>query len=304
MATSVPVPMAMPRSAWASAAASLTPSPTMATTRPWSCSRRTTSTLSAGQHLGDHLADADLGGDGAGGARVVPGQQHRAQPQPGELRDRLGAGGFDGVGDDQDAAHGAVPADRDRGPPGGLGFGAGGVEPVVEPLRPLLGQPGRRGRRRRRDRRRRRARPGPGWRRSPAPAAGRRAGRGRRRRSRRRSGARRRPRPRRPARSSSLLVGALGGHDIDQCHLPGGDGAGLVQHDRVDPAGGLQDLRALDQDAQLRAAAGADQQRGRRGQPERARAGDDQHRDRGGERHLRAGTGRQPVRRAWPARAR
>ena len=34
MATSVPVPIARPRSAWASAAASLTPSPTIATTRP------------------------------------------------------------------------------------------------------------------------------------------------------------------------------------------------------------------------------------------------------------------------------
>ena len=34
IATSVPVPIARPRSAWASAAASLTPSPTIATTRP------------------------------------------------------------------------------------------------------------------------------------------------------------------------------------------------------------------------------------------------------------------------------
>src|SRR4029450_8415465 len=49
MATSVPVPMARPRSAWASAAASLTPSPTMATTWPSDWSRLTTSTLSAGR---------------------------------------------------------------------------------------------------------------------------------------------------------------------------------------------------------------------------------------------------------------
>ena len=66
--------------------------------------------------------------------------------------------------------------------------------------------------------------------------------------------------------------------------LAGGDGAGLVEHDRVDPAGGLEDLRTLDEDAELGAATGADQQRGGRGQPERARAGDDQDRDRGGER--------------------
>src|SRR6266511_2184512 len=48
MATSVPVPIARPRSAWARAAASLTPSPTIATTLPSACSRLTTSTLSAG----------------------------------------------------------------------------------------------------------------------------------------------------------------------------------------------------------------------------------------------------------------
>ena len=40
----------------------------------------------------------------------------------------------------------------------------------------------------------------------------------------------------------------------------------------------LQHLRALDQDAQLRSPPGADQQRGRRGQPERTGTGDDQHR--------------------------
>ena len=38
IATSVPVPMAIPRSAWASAGASLMPSPTMATTLPAACS--------------------------------------------------------------------------------------------------------------------------------------------------------------------------------------------------------------------------------------------------------------------------
>src|SRR5674476_1553490 len=48
IATSVQVPMARPRSAWASAAASFTPSPTMATTRPCSCRERTAVTLSAG----------------------------------------------------------------------------------------------------------------------------------------------------------------------------------------------------------------------------------------------------------------
>ena len=77
IATSVPVPIARPRSAWASAGASLTPSPTIATTRPSSCSRRMTSALPAGQDVGDDLVDPDLGRDRAGGRGVVAGQQHR-----------------------------------------------------------------------------------------------------------------------------------------------------------------------------------------------------------------------------------
>ena len=86
------------------------------------------------------------------------------------------------------------------------------------------------------------------------------------------------------SRSTSVGVDALGHVNVHKGHLAGGDGAGLVQHHRVDAPGRLQHLRALDQDAELRAPAGADQQRGRRGQAERARAGDDQHRHRGGER--------------------
>ena len=52
MATSAPVPMAMPRSAWASAGASLMPSPTMATVRPRPWSRSHDRDLVGGQHLG------------------------------------------------------------------------------------------------------------------------------------------------------------------------------------------------------------------------------------------------------------
>ena len=48
-ATSVPDPMAIPRSACASAGASFTPSPTMATTRPAACSSLTLSTFSSGR---------------------------------------------------------------------------------------------------------------------------------------------------------------------------------------------------------------------------------------------------------------
>ena len=43
IATSVPVPMATPTCAWASAGASLIPSPAIATTRPSACKRLTVS---------------------------------------------------------------------------------------------------------------------------------------------------------------------------------------------------------------------------------------------------------------------
>ena len=122
MATSVPVPIAMPRSAWASAAASLTPSPTIATRRPSPCRSATAATLSAGSTsaITSGGVDADLGGDRGGGGRVVTGEQHGPQAQPAEFGDRLGAGGFHGVGDDQQAADSAVPTDPDDRPAGRL----------------------------------------------------------------------------------------------------------------------------------------------------------------------------------------
>ena len=75
MATSVPVPMARPRSAWASAAASLTPSPTIATTASLVLQAAHDVDLVLGQHLGDDVVgrDADLGGDRRRGrARLSP----------------------------------------------------------------------------------------------------------------------------------------------------------------------------------------------------------------------------------------
>jgi hypothetical protein len=72
---------------------------------------------------------------------------------------------------------------------------------------------------------------------------------------------------------------AVRDRDVREAHAAAGDGAGLVEHDRVDRPGGLEDLRAPDQQPELRAAARADEQRGRRGETERARAGDDEHGD-------------------------
>src|SRR5690606_14796672 len=46
------------------------------------------------------------------------------------------------------------------------------------------------------------------------------------------------------------------GDDVDEAHAAGRDGAGLVEEDRVDALGRLEDLGTLDEDAELRAAAG------------------------------------------------
>jgi hypothetical protein len=61
MATSVPAPMAMPTSAAASAGASLTPSPAMATTRP-SPEALDDLGLVLRQHLGGHLGRCPASG--------------------------------------------------------------------------------------------------------------------------------------------------------------------------------------------------------------------------------------------------
>ena len=103
------------------------------------------------------------------------------------------------------------------------------------------------------------------------------------------------------AEAQQLRAGGRRSHDhVDEAHPARGHGAGLVEHDGVDPAGGLEDLGPLDQQAELRAAAGPDQQGGRRGQPERAGAGDDQHRDGRGEGVLGAARRRRGRSRASP----
>ena len=60
MATSVPVPMARPTSAAASAGASLIPSPTIATVRPSACRRRTSPAFCSGSTSASTRLDADL----------------------------------------------------------------------------------------------------------------------------------------------------------------------------------------------------------------------------------------------------
>ena len=67
--------------------------------------------------------------------------------------------------------------------------------------------------------------------------------------------------------------------DVRQLHPTLGDRPGLVEDDRGDALRALEDLGALDEDPELRTASGADHERGRRREPERARARDDQHGD-------------------------
>ena len=95
------------------------------------------------------------------------------------------------------------------------------------------------------------------------------------RRSRGRSGARRRPRARR-RRARPRRGRRAGWRGSTACMLisPLGHGPGLVEHDRVDATRRFEHLGALDQQAELGAAAGPDQQRRRRRQAERAGAGD------------------------------
>ena len=67
-----------PTSARARAGASFTPSPTIATRRPRSCSSATFDVLLLGQHLGHHLVDAELARDGLGDLSGISGDHHDA----------------------------------------------------------------------------------------------------------------------------------------------------------------------------------------------------------------------------------
>ena len=66
----------------------------------------------------------------------------------------------------------------------------------------------------------------------------------------------------------------------DQFRLALGEGPGLVDQQRIDALEPLQRLGAFHEHARLRAAPGADHDRHRRRQPQRARTGDDEHGDR------------------------
>ena len=89
LAAWVPVFMATPTSACASAGASLVPSPVMATRKPPCLLLADERHLVLGRGLGEEVVDAGLLGDGGGGERVVAGDHHRADAHAAQLVEPL-----------------------------------------------------------------------------------------------------------------------------------------------------------------------------------------------------------------------
>ena len=89
IATSVPVPMAMPRSAWASAGASLMPSPTIATTLPCAWSAWTLSAFCSGSTSASTWSMPTSRAIASAVARLSPVSIHTSRPSACSCCDRL-----------------------------------------------------------------------------------------------------------------------------------------------------------------------------------------------------------------------
>ena len=85
------------------------------------------------------------------------------------------------------------------------------------------------------------------------------------------------------SREKHFFRDAFCGQEIRHLRLAGGDGTGLVEHDRIHAAGLLEGLRRLIQNAVLCAHTVADHDGDRRRQAECARAADDEHADAAGD---------------------
>ena len=96
IATSVPVPIAMPTSAWASAGASLMPSPAMATLRPSFCRSRTTSNFFSGKTSASNSSMPRLLATASAVARLSPVSMTRRIPSVLRLRTACTAKGLTG----------------------------------------------------------------------------------------------------------------------------------------------------------------------------------------------------------------
>ena len=284
IATSAPVPMATPRSARASAGASLMPSPTIATLWPSACRRSMTASLSPGRTsaMTFSAGDPDLARDGLGGGAGVAREQPHDHAGGPEVADRLGGLGLDRVRDGDETRRRAVDRDEHHGP-AVRGDGSRGLDAAP------------RGR-------------------CPAPRA---AG-GCRRGPRRRRSTPRTPRPTIASNPSTFAKPSSASRALRTIASPSGcsepvsraaarsrtrasskpvAGITVVTAGRPSvsvpvlsmttvsmPPGGLERLAAPDEDARLGALARPDHDRGRRGEAHRARAGDDHDADEGRER--------------------
>ena len=121
IATSAPVPMAMPTSAAASAGASLTPSPAIATLAPPALQLLDQLVLALGRHVGADFVDARASSATAFAVRSLsPVAMTISQALRVQRADRLGGRRLDRIGDRDDADQPAVDGDEH----GGLALGA------------------------------------------------------------------------------------------------------------------------------------------------------------------------------------
>ena len=111
-AACVPVFMATPTSAWASAGASLVPSPHIATSLPCRLLLADQLELVLGRRLGEEVVDARLGGDRGRGQRVVAGDHHRADAHRAQLGEALADAALDDVLEVDDAEQRGRPRRR------------------------------------------------------------------------------------------------------------------------------------------------------------------------------------------------
>ncbi len=295
MATSVPVPIAMPTSACASAGASLMPSPAIATTRPLGLQALHLRELLLGQHVGDHLGDRQRR------ARRPPrwrdcrrSASRRAGPRRPDARSASRRAGLDRIGDAEQARQPAVDGDehhrlRPRARSASARAASASAPAPTSAISARFPTATRRQRDAAGD-----ALPGQRLR-TPKPP---------RRATPRSRGARDDRRAQRvlaaalDRRREPQQVGfahAVGGRDrrtsrgFPSVSVPVLSTTSVSTLPRT-----LDRLRVLEQHARAGALAGRDHDRHRRRQPQRARAGDDQHRDRVDQRV------RQPRRRARP----
>ena len=273
-AMSEPAPIAKLTSAAASAGASLTPSPTMPVTTPCAFSARTASALSCGSTPARYSSMPTRRATAARRRLVVAGQHDHADARGVEAPTASRGARTHRVGQ-RDGADARVPRARRRRsscprPRAARSRSSAAVRAQ------MLGRAKHR-RRRRRHRRDARRRRGPASRRNPRSAATRHLRPSRRRGSPWRADASSPARGLPPPAARRRALRRPERHDVGDDRPPFGERAGLVDDQRLQPARLLERRRVADQDAGLRAAPGADHDRRRRGEAQRARARDDEH---------------------------